>query len=201
MIPGRVIGIYSSIPRQGKSTIKDRLVEKHGFRHLAFARVIKRMVATFLIEQSYPEAAAWEYIENDKEVPLTRVAGMPTARYLLQTLGTEWGRNAIHHLVWTAEWELKAGAWSRSGIGIVADDLRFPNEVEAIKRLGGEIWRVERPDTEAEDSVIRHASEGGLSSLKFDRTFLNNGTRGALHLKVDRVIMQGRTGKRTPLTD
>jgi hypothetical protein len=148
----------------------------------------------FLIEHGYPETTAWEYIEEKKQEPLTRIAGMPTARHILQTLGTNWGRHEIHPTVWLAEWECKARVWSRSGVVVVADDMRFPNEVEAVRRLGGVIWRIERPDSVIDEEVVAHASEGRLNEVKFDQTIVNDGTIGDLQLKAD-IAFAGKRGR------
>jgi hypothetical protein len=190
---GKIIAIYSSIPRQGKSTIKDYLVNKHGFRHLPFARLIKQMVFTLLIQHGYRDEDAIRYIEIDKEVPLNRLYGMPTARYLLQTLGTDWGRNHVHAEFWLAEWESKASVWSRTGQGIIADDMRFPNEMEAVKRLCGKTWRVERPGSVAPASA-GHVSEGRLSTMEFDRVISNAGCVTELYKKVDKALKYTKTG-------
>jgi hypothetical protein len=192
LFEGKIIAIYSSIPRQGKSTIRDYLVTAHEFRYLPFSRVLKKMVYTLLIEHGYTHETAISYIEVDKSVPISGIAGSPTARELLQTLGTEWGRNMISTNLWLAEWETKARVWSRSGVSVVADDLRFPNEIEAVNRLGGWTWRVERPDM-PEDPCHRHSSEGNLDSLHFDRVFNNDGTIGDLRAKVKQGLKYTRS--------
>lgn len=190
---GKIIAIYSSIPNQGKSTIRDYLVKKHGFRSLPFARLIKKMVFALLVQHGYRDEDAVKYIEIDKEVPLNRVHGMPTARFLMQTLGTDWGRNQVHADFWLAEWECKASVWSRTGQGIVADDMRFPNEMEAVKRLCGKTWRVERPSSEIPKSA-GHESEGRLSTITFDRVINNAGCVTELYRKVDKALKYTRTG-------
>jgi hypothetical protein len=191
---GKIIAIYSSIPQQGKSTIRDYLVGAHKFRYLPFARVLKRMVYTLLIEHGYSHETVIEYIEEKKHEPLNRVAGSPTARELLQTLGTDWGRHQVAMDLWLSEWESKARVWSRSGTSIVADDLRFPNEAEAVTRLGGKIWRVERPDME-ELPCHSHSSEGNLDSLKFDQVYNNDGTIEDLVKKVRQGLKYTRARK------
>jgi hypothetical protein len=190
---GKIIGIYSSIPSQGKSTIRDYLVNKHGFRHLPFARLIKQMIFTLLIQHGYRDEDAIRYIEIDKEVPLNRLYGMPTARFLMQTLGTDWGRNQVHVDFWVAEWEAKASVWSRTGVSVITDDMRFPNEMEAVKRLGGKTWRVERPGAIPPVSA-GHVSEGCLSAMEFDRVISNAGCVTELYRKVDKALKYTRTG-------
>lgn len=177
------------MPRQGKSTAAQRLIKKHDFRHLPFARLIKKMVMSLLVECGYTEPVALDYIENNKHLPLQRVSGFPTTRHLLQTLGTDWGRAHVSPTLWLDEWESKARVWSRTGVSVVADDLRFPNEVEAIRKLGGMIWRIERPDATVEAEVLAHASEGRLNTIKFNRVINNEGTVSELNKKVDKALL------------
>jgi hypothetical protein len=57
---------------------------------------------------------------------------------------------------------------------VVADDVRFPNEAKMIKLLGGEMWRIDRPDAVR---TFDHASEGSLDTYReFDRHITNEGT-------------------------
>lgn len=196
-VKGKVIAIYSSFPGQGKSVICQRLVKEHGFHHLPFARLIKRLAFVLLTEHGYSGNAAIRYLESEKEVHLDKIAGAPTARYLLQTLGTEWGRHIIHANLWLLEWETQARTLTDSGLNIVADDLRLPSEVEAVHRLGGRIWRVERPDAEIPESS-NHETEGRLNSVSFDRLLINDGTIESLYKKVDAAVNFTRTGKLKP---
>jgi hypothetical protein len=64
----------------------------------------------------------------------------------------------------------------RSGNCVVADDVRFPQEILAIRALGGKVIRVCRPNG-ASTHAIEHASEGGLDHYTFDAVLINN----ALH--------------------
>jgi hypothetical protein len=41
------------------------------------------------------------------------------------TLGTEWGRDLVHADIWTRLWAARAECFPL----VVADDVRFPNEV------------------------------------------------------------------------
>jgi hypothetical protein len=42
------------------------------------------------------------------------------------TLGTEWGRDAVHPDLWVRLWAASGPRTSR----VVVEDVRFPNEVE-----------------------------------------------------------------------
>ena len=95
-------------------------------------------------------------------------------RYLLQTLGTEWGRKLVGEDFWVnilkqrierIEW------WNGITRDIVITDVRFENEAKMIKEIGGEVWQINRPGTAA---VLEHVSENGISESYIDKTLLNS---------------------------
>lgn len=86
------------------------------------------------------------------------------------------------------------GEWRRddapeqSTRGIVIPDVRFPNEVEGIRAVGGKVWRKKRELPEVEPST--HASEVSLLSwddAAFDAA-LPGGDLDLLGLRIDSLI-------------
>jgi hypothetical protein len=150
----------------GKSTVAETLCgQAFGFRRLAFAAPLKTMLASvgFTHEQLYG---------SEKEVVMPDLGVTP--RHAMQTLGTDWGREMISPDIWVTLWTRKARELLADREQIVADDVRFPNEVAAIKALGGQIWRVERPGT----AQMSHASES--HDLPYDRRLINDGSKADL---------------------
>lgn len=100
-------------------------------------------------------------------------------REMLQKFGTEVGRS-IHPNTWV--WQ------TMDAIGegdAVVDDVRYPNEADAIRKAGGIVIRVERKDRPATD-FDRHVSETSLDNYKFDMVVESqpsNGTGNALLAK------------------
>ncbi len=96
-----------------------------------------------------------------------------TPRQLLQLLGTECGREIIHPNIWvntTFRNHTDTTRW-------IITDVRFENEVKAIREHSGILIRVNR-DTDKED---KHQSETGLDHYdKWDYVIENNG--GLLNL-------------------
>jgi hypothetical protein len=92
----------------------------------------------------------------------------------MQTLGTEWGRNCIHPNLWVDLWGESACSALEFGDarGVVCDDVRFANEADAVRRIGGEIWGVSR------DGVLpgTHSSETELAQIAPDVLIHNGGT-------------------------
>lgn len=85
-------------------------------------------------------------------------------RYVMQQLGTEWGRKMIYPDFWVDG--LRARIKHLVCVGhkkIVITDARFQNEVDMILATpGGRTWRIYRPGRTASDM---HASEAGIDGL------------------------------------
>ena len=163
----KIIGLYSPAPQSGKSTVAAHL-KQQGYAVVPFAQTLKLMLIPMLESRGYDEHGANYLVHQAKQV-VVGDAGV-SVRHMLQTLGTEWGRQCIHPEIWTRCWKGRASRFD----AVVADDVRFPNEAKMIKLLGGEMWRIDRPDVA---NAFDHASEGSLNSYReFDRYITNDGT-------------------------
>lgn len=159
-----LIGLYSSAPGCGKSTIADHLVTYHGFTHLSFAEPLKAMVSTLLTEFGYSPQDAHHITHVAKSAPLPELADRIDARQVLRTLGTEWGRDCIHPELWLRCWTSRYMRLQLQGIErVVVDDIRFLNEAALLDRFGAHLWKVTRPGV-VNDTT--HVSEGGLDHLR-----------------------------------
>lgn len=140
-----LIGI-TGLAGSGKSEVSAVLVNQRGFRSHAFADPLKEMLLTagFHRHQLYG---------SGKGVLDTTFGKTP--RQIMQTLGTGWAREMVHPDFWVKLWERRIAHSLAMGRHVVADDIRFPNEADAIRAHGGQVWRVIRPGVEAMD----HASE------------------------------------------
>jgi hypothetical protein len=161
----RLIGLYSPAPASGKTTVADLLIEHE---RVAFAAPLKCTVSNMLNELGLP---GFNYAYTDKEAIIPELG--VSARHMLQTLGTEWGRACIHPDFWVMIARAKAERIMNGGGSVVVDDVRFPNEAAMIFGLGGELWRIDRPGVSYDGS---HESEGGLEDITPDRVIVNDGT-------------------------
>ena len=180
MTKANLIGLYSPAPACGKTTVAGYL-SGHGFRIMPFAESLKRMAQVFLMELGLTDSMIEHHLYNSKESRIEVFGLNITARHVCQTLGTEWGRTCIHPDIWLHCWQRKAQQNLDRGIDVVVDDVRFLNEAELIRQLGGEVWCVERP------AVVRtttHASEGSLDDFVFDRRIVNDGFLLELYAQV-----------------
>lgn len=96
-----------------------------------------------------------------------------TNREILQRVGTEAMRNGFHPDVWAKITELKIKESVNNGEFFIITDVRFPNEAETIKRNGGIVVEVTRPDIEG-NGIKGHASEQDLPIELIDMTVVNN---------------------------
>jgi hypothetical protein len=100
----------------------------------------------------------------------------PQVRRLLQDTGV-----AARTLIGEDVWISAALADLDPSEKVVVTDVRFKNEAEMIRLLGGQLWRIKRFNTNA---VNDHVSEIDLDGYAVDQIFLNNGTLEDLEVLV-----------------
>ncbi|WP_201271833.1 AAA family ATPase [Sinorhizobium meliloti] len=157
----------------GKSTATRYLVEHHGYTLVKFAGPLKDMCRALGLDD--------RQIEGDlKEVPCDILAGR-TPRHAMQTLGTQWGRDCIAEDFWIRLWKMRAVQHKR----VVVDDCRFPNEADAVRKLGGMIIKLEGRGGIAGS----HASEAGCG--QHDAVVTNDGCVTELYTSVEQEVRRG----------
>jgi hypothetical protein len=116
-----------------------------------------------------------------------------TGRQLLQRYGTEAHRDVFDTDFWV---NAVMDTYRPDDELLVVTDIRFPNEAEAIREAGGEVWQVLR--TQNVDLEDTHASEQPLSPDLIDHVLVND--RSLDHLRslavsrVQRLYYTERTG-------
>jgi hypothetical protein len=190
-----IIGI-TGLAGSGKTEVA-KYLHQYGFRRTRFADPLKKMLRALGLSA--------RHVDGDlKEKPCALLGGA-TPRWAMQTLGTEWGRRLIWGDIWIKAWERSAKKILKKGGSVVADDVRFPNEVETIRSLGGIIINIERPGHNVIAAPVRkwwqfwrakpHESEAHRFAADFN--LVNDGTMVDLFLKVDNAItdMVGRDAR------
>lgn len=89
-------------------------------------------------------------------------------RRLLELFGTEFGRNRISENVWL---DLVAAKYSRSPRGVVITDVRFPNEDEWVKRMGGKRVGIVAPNS---PYAIKSTHASASHTFEVHETIINN---------------------------
>ena len=205
-----IIGICGFIG-SGKDTAANYLVGWHGFRRDSFAGALKDAVAAVfgwdreLLEGLTTEARAWR---EQVDPWWAERLGMPhlTPRWVLQYWGTEVCRTGFHDDIWIAALENRLR--QRTGHTVISD-VRFPNEIGAIRNAGGKIiWIKRGADPEWCSTLIEmrehdialgirtdymrqfnvHASEWAWVGTQFDAVVDNNSTVDQLHEQLKSLL-------------
>jgi hypothetical protein len=163
--------------RAGKDTIADHLVEKWGFKKIAFADALKRgcmEIFGLTYEQCYGNTK--EVVDEFWEV---------TPRFILQKVGTECLRNVYDPDIWVKSVQKKV----TNGDNWVICDTRFINEAYAVKSWGGIVVRVDRPNSKASGGIEKHVSEIEMDNYnEWDHTIKNDGSFSLLYERVDELV-------------
>jgi hypothetical protein len=168
--------------RSGKDTVADYLIEKYGFTKASFAQPIREALVRLNPKISLGgfqqaslatavRAFGWEDLK-DASIDV---------RPLMQRLGTEVGREMFGENFWVET------ALDRipDGSKVVFSDVRYSNEANAVKELGGKIYRISRDGV---GPANEHASETALNDYDFDDRIDNSGTVEELYGQIDKVI-------------
>lgn len=160
--------------RSGKDTVANFIIAAIGGYRYSFADPIRAMLAPLGVDMNDP------YWQARKEDIIPALGVSP--RRMMQTLGTEWGRNLINPDLWIV---LAHQRLLQNGPGMVISDVRFENEAAWIRKHGGRIIHVIRPDAKA---IEAHASEDGIEVQDTDAQLFNNGTLEELQLSVRELL-------------
>ncbi len=169
----KLIGLIGRA-RSGKDTVAGYLARRHMFAHIAFADPMKQMLET---------AFGDLFRDGDREKPIDWLGKSP--RQLMQTLGTEWGRNQVHPELWVLLTEQKVKHFVELDMSLVISDVRFHNEADMILNHGGELWHIVRPDF---FPVGGHVSEMADWEAYPHKKILNAGSLEELFLQVEEMI-------------
>ena len=128
-----------------------------------------------------------------------------TPRWLMQFIGTDLFRNRVHHNIWVNALMSKYRpiGYEKGSNKYIADvledihfntllypkwvisDVRFPNEIEAIEKVGGIVIRLSRNNGVPSD----HISETSLDEHHFDWVINNNESVLELAESIHRILI------------
>ncbi len=163
-----IVGI-SGKARSGKDTFANELVSEFGFVKINLADPLREFISNIT---GIPVKELVDGVRKEEIIPWLGVS----PRKLMQTVGTEWGRDTIDPEIWLKVLYVKVQSLIQAGHpGVVIADVRFANEAEYIRNnLGGLVISVHRPGEQV--AVEAHASENGIGSFIPDQTFINDGS-------------------------
>lgn len=195
---GGLIGLGGKL-RAGKDAVGDYLESTQGFIKLGMSDALNAALLKlnpYIPCDDIPSrlTGTHRYQELHDEVGYVEAKKNPEVRRLLQVLGTEVGRDMIDPDVWVKIAEKKILEHWEAGKDVVITAIRFPNELEMIRRLGGtSIW-IERPVPvqpyvgNPAYEIAEHASENSVSETDFSWTIYNAGTLEDLYEATERVL-------------
>mgnify|MGYP003345826971 CR=1 FL=1 len=188
----------------GKDTAANFLIKNHGYERVSFATTLKDAIASIfhwprhLLEGDTKESREWR---EQVDTWWAKRLDMPhlTPRWVLQNFGTEVMRKSFHDDIWIAS--LERSLEGKDGHYVISD-VRFPNEVNMIRRLHGKMIHILRGPSPEWYAVeyegykdlqwymtkyypAVHPSEYSWILTNFDRMIRNDGTLEELEQEMD----------------
>lgn len=163
-----IIGLHAK-KRSGKDTLAAMICENLGYSQVAFAEPLYRGLKAMF---PFIPAECWE----------NRNLIMPclgkSVNEMLQSLGTEWGRENVLGDVWVRVADAKAKERLREASkprGIVFSDVRYANEAEYIvKEKGGLIIEIQ---SSRGVTINEHSSESRIPDKYIHTCLYNDSTK------------------------
>lgn len=217
----KLIGLGGAL-RAGKDAVAEHLSSEHGYVTLGMSDALNEALLTLnpwipvVVDTEYSHGTYhYRYADLHDAVGYVEAKKNSEVRRLLQVLGTEVGRKMIDEDVWVQIAEDKIRGLLAEDKSVVITAIRFPNEIEMLKRLGGHSVWIERDavsrfkglnsakgvDTpekgssgvseapvSAESTIKGHESENSVNKGMFEYSLDNNGTLEELYLKTDKLL-------------
>ena len=156
----KIIGI-SGAAQCGKDTAADHILTKRpAYQKISLADPIKAMLSAGL------GLTETQLYGDLKDVIDERYGCTP--RKMLQTLGTEWGRDLVHTDIWLLA---MGNHLEQLGGTFIIPDIRFENEAKFVRENGVLIHIHGRLDGIKESD---HSSEAGVTVSDSDHMILND---------------------------
>ncbi len=168
----------------GKTTIAEHLVDRMGFVKVSFkdalvAEMRERLPRTLdAIAQLYPN----KLDEDTYSIDALFKNKPPIMRALMQEYGTE-VRRGDDPQYWVDKWykSLPEG-------DVVVDDVRFLNEADAVRLVGGAIVKIERDGL----VTMNHVSELDVDKIEHDYVVNNSGRIIDALVEINKIVNNER---------
>ncbi len=179
--PTQLLGFHG-YTESGKDTVADHLADRYGFQSFALADTLREIliilnpyiatadgIAIRLVD--IIESEGWDSAKRNPHY-------MMEFRRLLQTMGTDIGRIFFGKTIW-----MDIARSKMVKPDVVITDIRFPDEANWLRSMGGTLINVVRPGY---GRINEHSSE----ELVFcDYMLGNDGTLDDLKIKVDSMVV------------
>src|SRR3990167_45271 len=166
----------------GKSFVANYLSSKYGFWEYAWASPIKEIIAKQLFNLTKEQLYG-----KEKELILKEWGYSP--RQLFQIIGTNCFRNHISKDIWVKIGlkKIQEKLILPDHQDLVISDSRFPEEINAIKRLKGITILIQKINETSKDE---HQSEIALDNYKFEYIIkASAGDLNSLYRQIDNIVL------------
>ena len=194
-----LIGLVAK-KRSGKDTCADYLCKYHGYTKYAFAGPLKKACAEiFMLSEEQVEGVDKETMDERWGV---------SARTIFQKVGTEMFRQrladvmpemeSIKNNFWIYRFQMWYSNFKKTNPNgkVVVSDVRFPNEAEIVRTLGGTVVKVYR-DTGMETD--EHLSEKNIDLISGDIDIENNADLETYYKNIEKFLGNDIEDKKTSL--
>ncbi len=163
--------------RTGKTTCTSFLSRTLGFVEESYANSLKLGIGRSVFGLSDRQ------MDDQKEIidPFWNL----TPRQILQKAGTDAMRTIFGEDIWVKTLERRINLNPKDNYAIM--DVRFPNEGDAIKKMGGYVINVQR---EIVGTTSQHISETAMNDYKYDYAVDNNSTFEHLHNQLRTIVFE-----------
>jgi len=180
-----IIGLIS-YKRSGKDTFADHIVKNYGYTKYSYAGPLKKACEVmFCLSEEQLDG-------NLKEVIDPRFGISP--RQMFQFVGTEVMRELFptiseNYTVKESFWIHRFKIWYKDSNvkNLVVSDVRFPDEAQTIKDMGGILIKINNPHINNSDN---HQSEKNIDELQYDHLIQNDSTLEDYYNNIDTLISQ-----------
>lgn len=179
----KLIGL-SGRAGSGKDTVANYMVNNYNYTKLSFGKVLKDVVSCifgwprYLLEGDTKESR--EFREKEDKWWSEHLKIKITPRIAMQKIGTDVFRMHFHQDIWLLILKKQITKYDK----IVVTDIRFLNEYNMIKNMGGNVFKISK------SNIIKdtHLSENILDNIQFKYEIDNNGTIEELYQKIDNLL-------------
>jgi dephospho-CoA kinase len=189
-----IIGLVGKIG-SGKTTVSNYLESKYQYSEYSFAGPIKLIGSAFGFEDYQLNGTQTQKLEVNKYWGIS-------ARHFLQKFGTDICRDILPNVIpdmqlgesgspWINLFEIHVNKLIKKNcnVKIIISDVRFADEANAIKKMGGHLIRINmNAKNKIIDNTTTHSSEVDIDNIIVDDDIYNNETLDELYLNVDNIL-------------
>jgi len=173
-----LVGI-AGLPRTGKDTIAEYLEDRYGFEVTSFARPLKEATkALFHLDdfEAFDDAV--------KDMPIQPWNLSPREMWCALADGVKYRfGDDIFVKLWAHQVMLG------DADNIVVSDVRYEAEADMVRKMGGKIIHLSRPDApRLAGQIAQHSSNKGIEVKVGDYVLSNDGSLDELYGKVDDIL-------------